>query len=295
MGYLHIDNLYKNQLVMQFRRIYALEKIHGTSAHIKWQDGVLTFFSGGESHEKFVALFDELELGNKFVEKFGQDDRPIIVFGEAYGGKQQGMSETYGPNLRFVAFDVKIGEMWLQVEQAHGICRGLEIEFVDYEQIEATLEEIDRCRDLPSTQATRNGILEPRIREGVVLRPPFEVTLNNGSRLIAKHKRDEFRETRSPRIVDPEKQQLLAEAGAIAEEWVTAERFKHVCDQLVREREYKRVEMSDTGSLVKLMYSDVLREGQGEIVNSKELSKAIGAATVKLLKQHIDARLRNDN
>ena len=39
MGYLHIDNLYKNQTVLAFRRCFALEKVHGTSAHIAWRDG----------------------------------------------------------------------------------------------------------------------------------------------------------------------------------------------------------------------------------------------------------------
>jgi hypothetical protein len=30
MGYLHIDNLYKSQDILLFKRCYALEKIHGT-------------------------------------------------------------------------------------------------------------------------------------------------------------------------------------------------------------------------------------------------------------------------
>jgi hypothetical protein len=178
------------------------------------------------------------------------------------------------------------------VEQAHGFVRNLGLEFVDYEQIEATVEEVDRCRDLPSTQAARNGITEKRIREGVVLRPPFEVTLNNGERLIVKHKRDEFRETKTPRVMDPEKMVVLQVAEAIADEWVTAERFKHVVDQLLRERDHKQVEMSDAGALIKLMYTDVLREAAGEIVSTKELSKAIGAVTVKLLKASMEQRLR---
>src|SRR5690348_10996218 len=34
MGYLHIGNLYKTQDLLLFRECYALEKVHGTSAHI---------------------------------------------------------------------------------------------------------------------------------------------------------------------------------------------------------------------------------------------------------------------
>ena len=35
MAYMHIDNLYKNQEVLLFKECYAMEKIHGTSAHIR--------------------------------------------------------------------------------------------------------------------------------------------------------------------------------------------------------------------------------------------------------------------
>ncbi len=58
MGYLHIGNLYKTPHVLLFRECYALEKVHGTSAHIGWNDGLLNYFSGGESHERFKSLFD---------------------------------------------------------------------------------------------------------------------------------------------------------------------------------------------------------------------------------------------
>ncbi len=59
MGYLHIDNLYKNQEILMFKECYALEKIHGTSAHITWNSPALTYSSGGEKHERFVALFED--------------------------------------------------------------------------------------------------------------------------------------------------------------------------------------------------------------------------------------------
>ena len=48
MGYRHIENLYKSQTILQFRECWALEKIHGTSAHVRWSDGKVWFHSGGE-------------------------------------------------------------------------------------------------------------------------------------------------------------------------------------------------------------------------------------------------------
>ena len=59
MGYMDMDNLYKAQDILLFRECYASEKIHGTSAHITWDGKDLRFFAGGESHEKFVALFNQ--------------------------------------------------------------------------------------------------------------------------------------------------------------------------------------------------------------------------------------------
>ena len=63
MGYLHIHNLYKDQTILLFKEVYALEKIHGTSSHITFTRETatlapeippkLTFFSGGESHQRF--------------------------------------------------------------------------------------------------------------------------------------------------------------------------------------------------------------------------------------------------
>src|SRR5882724_1670874 len=113
MGYLSIPNLYRPeaQQILAFKQVYALEKIHGTSAHITWTGTEVQFFSGGEPFAKFKALFDEEKLKTVFEEKFHILHR-ATVYGEAYGGKQQGMSATYGPSLKFVAFDVDIDGTW---------------------------------------------------------------------------------------------------------------------------------------------------------------------------------------
>jgi hypothetical protein len=66
MSYMHIENLYKYPSIFLFKEVYALEKIHGTSAHISWNQGELNFFAGGAKHERFVSLFDP-SLSEKFV------------------------------------------------------------------------------------------------------------------------------------------------------------------------------------------------------------------------------------
>jgi hypothetical protein len=284
---MHIDNLYKNQTILLFKEVWALEKIHGTSAHIGWKHGEkkIHFFSGGEKHENFVALFDKDFLIKKFEEIF--PDQDVVIFGEAYGGKQQGMSKTYGKELKFIGFDVKVDVVWLNVPNAEDVCKQFGIEFVDYVKVPTELEALNAERDLPSIQAQRNGITEPRQREGVVLRPLVEMRTNNGERVISKYKPEEFGETKTKREVSAEQLKVLEDAKAIAEEWVTVMRLQHVLQKFPAD-----TGMEAMGDIIKAMISDVYREGRDEIVESKAVEKAIGKQTVKLFKTKLQSRLK---
>lgn len=275
---MHIDNLYKDQDILMFKQCYAMEKIHGTSARISYKNGRIAFFSGGEKHEKFVMLFDEDYLKEKFDEMVSESKTSIAVYGEAYGGSCQRMSHTYGDKLKFVAFEVKIGDAWLNVPNAEDVCNNLCLDFVHYKLISTDLSEIDAERDAYSVQAVKNGVGECRHREGIVLRPLTELTKNNGKRVIAKHKRAEFQETKTTREVDPKKQEVLAEAKAVAEEWVTPMRLSHILDKIEEPRIEKMSE------IIKAMTKDIEREGEGEIVWSKEVKKEIGSRTAQLVK-----------
>jgi len=281
MSYLHIENLYKNQTILLFKRCYAMEKIHGTSAWINWNPitSEVRLFSGGASHLEFTKLFDIDSLKAKFQEKGMSEE--VYVYGEAYGGKLQGMRATYGDKLRFVAFEVRIGDKWLAVPKANTFTESIGLEFVHWVEIPTTLEAIDAERDANSIQAIRNGITEPKIREGIVLRPPEEVILNNGSRVIAKHKRDEFKETASPRKVGEDLQQLT-EAKAIVDEWVTEERLTHIITGNNIDLDIK-----NTGQVIKLMSEDILREAGIEIEGGKLADKEIGRATALMFKRRL--------
>lgn len=293
MAYLHhIDNLYKNQEILLFKEVFALEKIHGTNTKIVWNGKDLKFHSGGESHQRFVALFDQTKMTSKLLEMgFHQsavnlDGEVVTIYGEAYGGKQQGMSHTYGPNLKFVAFDVNIGGKWLSVDKADAFVQGLGLEFVYYEKVSTDITALDAQRDMDSTQAIRNGVGPGKIREGVILRPLIELTKNNGERIICKHKRDEFRETATPRpVVDPARLQVLADAEKIAEEWVTHTRLMHVL-QRIPDHSVEKM-----NQIIAAMVEDVTREGASEIVDSKDARKAIGKRAVTLYKEYLKSQL----
>jgi len=279
MGYKKIVNMYKDTGVLMFREVYAMEKIHGTSAHIKYHEGEITFFSGGGKHETFVALFDLEKLAEAF-KAIGHDE--VTIYGESYGGKQQGMSDTYGKEARFVAFEVKVHDCWLNVPNAHDVVTKLDLEFVHYEKGPAELDWLNEQRDAPSVQAKRNGIEEDKLREGVVVRPLMEMWKSNGERVMCKHKHDKFRETKTPREVDPEKMKVLEDARAVAEEWVVDMRLQHVMDKME-----KVGEMEHTPLVIKAMIADVKAESEGEVVWSKDVEKAIGRATAQLYKKTV--------
>ena len=278
MSYQHIENLYKDQRILAFRSVYAMEKIHGTSAHISWKDDKILFSSGGEKHERFVAIFNQEVIFQKLQECGAPH---VVIYGEAYGGRQQGMSATYGPNLKFIAFEVKIGDCWLSVPQADVFAKELGLEFVHYTLVSTDMEALNAERDADSVQAVRNGMGVGLKREGIVLRPPFEVKLNNGERLIAKHKRDDFSETKTPRAVGvvPE---VLTDARKVSDEWVTHMRLEHVLQKLPN-----ATGMEHTGDVVKAMVEDVLREGAEEIVDSPLVRKEISRAASQLWKVRV--------
>lgn len=289
---MHISNLHKAQEILAFRECYALEKIHGTSAHISWKDGRVTFSSGGESYDRFASLFDVDVLTEKFKGRF-LPETPVVVYGEAYGGKQQQMSATYGKELRFVAFEVKVGDVFLAVPQAVDWATVMGLEFVDFALVSTDIDSLNAERDKPSTQAVRNGIIEPKIREGIVLRPPFEARLNNGDRLIAKYKREEFAERGRPKLddMDPTKREVMEQRDAIAVEWVTPMRLEHVIDAVISGRDSKDLDIKDTSTVIAAMVEDLTREAAGEIVDNQMVRRAIASRTAVLFKQRLSRDL----
>jgi len=293
MGYQKIPNLYKDQRVLEFRSVFATEKIHGSSSRVAYDGERLSFSSGGEKLERFMTCFDPEGLLDTFSERFG--DTPAAIYGESYGGKMQGMRETYGDKVRFTAFEVKVGHSWLDVERADMVTAQLGLDFVPWVRLsidsrEEMLAALDEQRDAASIIAKRCGIEGYRKREGIVIRPPFEVKTNSGGRIVAKHKRDDFRETRTPRKVDGEKAKVLKEARAVAEEWCVAHRLEHIIGHLTKDGIEPGLEQ--TGAVVKAMVADIEVEGRGEFVNSREVRRAINGKTAKMFQERLKRRLR---
>lgn len=283
MAYLSIENLYRSkaQEILLFKELYALEKVHGTSANISWKEGKVSYFPGGESLSKFKSLFNEERLVKHFTE-LGHEE--VVVYGEAYGGSCQKMSYMYGPELRFIVFDVFINNIWLDVPNMDEVATRLEQEVVPWRKIVCDLAAIDNERDRPSEVAVRRGFTEEHVREGVVLRPLAEMFNRYGERMIVKHKHEKFGERKTPqKVEDPSKLKVLTEATAIAEEWVTEMRLEHVLQKLPQ-----GIGLESMQRVLQAMVEDVLKESTGEIVDSKEARNAINKKTVELFKKKVN-------
>jgi hypothetical protein len=187
----------------------------------------------------------------------------------------------YGDTLKFAVFEVKINEYWLSVPKAEELAHNFEFDFVPYTRIPATIEALDLEMKKPSEQAIKLGMGNNHLREGIIIHPIEEMACNGG-RVIAKHKNPEFAEVKSGRPLDQEKLQVLEDAQAITDEWVTEMRLTHVLDAFI-----EPYDITKTGDVIRAMLEDVIKESKGEIIMSIEAKKAIGQATARMYKGRI--------
>ena len=199
----------------------------------------------------------------------------------------QGMSTRgYGKTLKFVAFEVKIGDSWLDVPSAEKFVKSIGLDFVPYVRCSTDISVLDAERDKPSEQAKKLGEGDNWPREGIVIRPLVEVVKNNGERIVAKHKGEAFAEVKTKREVDPTQLERIREALQHADEWVTKNRLENILSHIP---EPHTIQM--TGSIIKTMVEDIEREGKDEILLTKELKGQIGKQAAKLYKDYLQSKL----
>lgn len=293
MGYRKISLFDTGHPVFLFKRVFSSEKIHGTSAHISFKDNKLRFHSGGVKYDDFIGLFDERELLGKFKE-LGHPS--VTVYGEAYGGRCQNMADTYGHDLRFIVFEVRLTsprgtEEWLPVPRAEKIAIKLGLEFVPYAEGPCTIQWLTEQRDLDSVQAVRNGCGHGKKREGVVIRPVEEFVDRHGGRIMAKFKNREFSEQKSERSLDPDEHKKRLEAENIAAEFTVLNRLQHVLDHLRANRVFSDNNDEPTYRhipiIIRAMGDDIRTEEGHNFKWSRAIAKEVGRITVALLEAHI--------
>lgn len=280
MGYMHIDSLHKcPEFFTTFPKVYVLEKIHGTSTWFQYDRATKTikFHSGGSDSTEFKNIFDVESITDTLSKT---EYTRVRVHGEGYGGKQQGMSETYGTDFKFIAFDVYVESEnlsgYLNVDKADQFCAQLGLQFVHYHQVDNLPDIIEAEANKESVQAVRNGTGHNRPREGVVVKPIIESNMpgNPSKRAIFKHKNELFWEIKNRRPLG-EKLKIVSDISQIVDDWVTENRFYHVIDRILVTKSDKKIVLTDIKQFIDLMVEDVQRESEGEVVWSPELTHAI--------------------
>lgn len=264
-------------------------------------------FSGGITHATFLAMLlathklDEV-LAKLTAETLGRDVQEVVIYGEGYGGKCQGLSRVYGPT-NFVAFEVQRGGYWLDVERAAEFVTRLGLPFVHFERGPVTQEWLTQQRDRPSEQARRNGLWDgnPETgksfhREGVVIRPLLEWADPSGGRVMVKFRQPESDEKKTPKSLDEGGNLSQETAEKIAEEYSTATRLEHVLSAMISRGEAGEVDglrgltIKDTGKVCKAFVEDIAVEAARD--DGVEWSDAIGKSVSRKACALWKARLR---
>lgn len=183
----------------EFRHLQDLswewtEKIDGTNIRVIWNTpsevtpGSLEFRGKSDNaqippflSEKLKEMFPE----EKFYELY--PDMPMCIYGEGYGAKIQKGGGNYIPDgVSFIAFDVCIGETWLERKNVADIADKLNIDIVPIVSygplVSAALYAQDGFESsIGSAQA-----------EGLVLRPSVGLLDRMGHRIITKIKHKDF-------------------------------------------------------------------------------------------------------
>lgn len=169
------------------------EKIDGTNIRVHWDGHQITFGGRTEkasipSHlfKKLQEIFLTNEVEEMFEQKFGEKE--VILFGEGYGVKIQGVGGLYRSDVGFILFDVMIGGNYQPRSTVEDValCFGLEIVPII---LRGTIEEGIRYVKTHPTSTIGTAPME-----GLVGRPLVEMRDRVGKRVIVKIKACDFEE-----------------------------------------------------------------------------------------------------
>ena len=163
------------------------EKVDGTNIRLHLSaDSQLTI--GGRTDNAqipapLVAAIQALELDKRHeLQKLPE----LTLYGEGYGGKIQKAGATYGPEQRFVLFDIRIGDMWLERDNITNIAFSLGLDVVPITGYGTLQTMVNICRDGFESQ------WGPFQAEGLIARPAVELFNRRGERVITKLKVKDF-------------------------------------------------------------------------------------------------------
>lgn len=186
---------WRNQTVEMLKDVQWewTEKVDGTNIRIYWDGHCVTF--GGRTERASIPaplvnrlneLFGGEESAQMFEQLFGE--REVILFGEGYGNKIQGVGKQYIPDgVDFILFDLLIGNNYQPRESVTRCAEAFGIRAVPVVG-RGTLHDAEMY-----VRAHNKSLLGDLPMEGVVCRPIQELRDRCGNRIIVKIKWKDFK------------------------------------------------------------------------------------------------------
>lgn len=190
-----IEGNYRNETVEFLKDMEweFTEKIDGTNIRIIW-DGHKVEFRGRTDNAQIPSA-----LLNRLVELFGGDaneqifeqnfgEKQVMLIGEGYGAKIQGVGGLYRPDQDFILFDVMIGENYQPRETVNAVAKMFNLDVVPIVLTGTIQDGIDFVKTKPKSTIGTAPM------EGIVGRTKAELKDRCGNRVIVKIKVSDFNE-----------------------------------------------------------------------------------------------------
>jgi hypothetical protein len=175
------------------------EKVDGTNARLSY-DASQEF--RGNEHAYVAGKTDNAQLAPTLLLRlvellkampmetvFGTElDTAVTLYGEGYGNRIGKAGHLYRPDgVDFVLFDVNVAGWWLSRENVEDVAQKLGLDVVPIVGTGTLTEAVEKVRE--GFDSLSWGVLA----EGLVMRPDVELFARDGSRIITKIKRKDFR------------------------------------------------------------------------------------------------------
>ena len=171
------------------------EKVDGTNIRIIW-DGHKVQIKGRTDKalipsallDRLLELFGGEANEQIFEQNFG--DKEVMLVGEGYGAKIQGVGGQYRSDQDFILFDVMIGGNYQDRTTMESVANMFNLAVVPV-VCHGTLEEgVEFVRKQPKSRIAIGDL----VMEGVVGRPHVELQDRCGNRVIVKIKAHDYKE-----------------------------------------------------------------------------------------------------
>jgi ATP-dependent RNA circularization protein (DNA/RNA ligase family) len=169
------------------------EKVDGTNIRVVWDGHKVEFFGRTDKAQipvhlvtKLISLFYGEENAQIFEQLFGEKE--AVIYGEGYGPKIQAGGGLYSSEAQFIAFDVKVSDIFLEREAAEVIAEALNIPMVPIVLVGSIKEAVSYVKSKPLSQVAE----QEREMEGLVGVPARRIYDVMGNRVIVKIKGCDF-------------------------------------------------------------------------------------------------------